>query len=526
MFVLESMCMNVIIFGGFMKRVRFICVLLTVCLLTCTLAFAKNFEKVRTYDARFTDVPANSWFAKNVAAVFEAELMEGVSETQFDTESEMSVSQAITIAARLHSIYNDKEIPEVSGGRWFQKYVDYCLDNKIMAKDQFDSYSRSVLSYEMVELFAAALPKEFYPAINKVTEIHDVPSSLDFADDVLLFYNAGILNGNDSKGTFLPMSAITRKRAAVILSRTALADQRITFSLDKAKASYSVDEVLYLVSMQTVPETLDTMVLVSHENIGITAAEYRYYSYISGGDNTKTEGELKNAVAAEKYIRGMNLSVSKEDYEAILVSYYAPRTSNYGNTSYFDTLDDLRLTDSAFAKLITLNKLSFLALSKECADISPDEVYAYAKNNDFICAKNLLISSENEDGYRKALEIYLSLSDGKDFDELLEEFGEDAGMDERKNGYIFTRGWMDATFEKTAYELKDGEISDIIETDEGYHIIKRVAFDKNILASSPDYATVAGQAGAEKYTSGINALKSSITLSYIDNFDGLSALLK
>ena len=509
-----------------MKKAKLFTVISLCVFVLCTAVFAADFEKSRTYTNNFSDVPADSWYSDSVASVYEIALMEGVSDTKFDTESEISVAQAITIAARLHSIYNDTQIPDVSSGRWFQKYVNYCLDKKIITANQFDSYTRSVLSFEMVELFASALPKEYYPAINNITYVHDVPSDIRFHDDVLMFYNAGILNGNDSTGTFLPMSAITRKRAAVILSRTAIKEKRQKFTLEKSKSVYSAHEIFSLVDKQTVKETLDDIILAAYGGCSITASEYRYYSFLSGGNDAETENSIKDSIATEKYIKDINLTVSAEDYQSILVSYYSSRISNYGNSSYFDALDSTRLTDAAFAKLIALDKLDYLARINECKNISADEVLDYVTKNNYICVKNLFISKESDDAYRTALGIYMSLSEGEDFDTLLKEQGEDPVMSGGNSGYIFTKGMMEKPFENAAYELKTGKISEIVETSGGYHILKRVKLDKQTLISSHDYTTISAKAGSLKFSNKISDLKDTVTLLYVDNFEGLSEILK
>jgi len=264
-----------------MKKIIYFLAVVCLAAILCNGVFAADFTKERTYENSFADVAEGAWYGSNVAAVYEIGLMEGVSETTFDTESEMSVAQAITIAARLHSIYNDTEIPEVEG-RWFQKYVNYGVEHGILSEKQFDSYTRSILSFEMVMLFAAALPDEYFPAINDIADIHDVPPYLAFRNDILMFYNAGVLNGNDEMGTFLPMSAITRKRAAVILSRTALKDNRITFTLEPLENKLTPARVLSLMDKQTVKDNLDVIVLANYGPYSVTAAQYRYYSFVSG----------------------------------------------------------------------------------------------------------------------------------------------------------------------------------------------------------------------------------------------------
>jgi peptidyl-prolyl cis-trans isomerase D len=62
---------------------------------------------------------------------------------------------------------------------------------------------------------------------------------------------------------------------------------------------------------------------------------------------------------------------------------------------------------------------------------------------------------------------------GKDFDKLARTHSDDAGSASRGGdlGY-FARGAMVAPFETAAFSLNPGEISDIVETPFGYHIIK------------------------------------------------------
>lgn len=62
---------------------------------------------------------------------------------------------------------------------------------------------------------------------------------------------------------------------------------------------------------------------------------------------------------------------------------------------------------------------------------------------------------------------------GKDFDELARAYSDDTGSASQGGslGY-FTRGTMLEPFEKAAFTLKPGEVSDIVETSHGFHIIK------------------------------------------------------
>lgn len=61
---------------------------------------------------------------------------------------------------------------------------------------------------------------------------------------------------------------------------------------------------------------------------------------------------------------------------------------------------------------------------------------------------------------------------GEDFAKLAKEFSDDPGSKDKGGEYTFPRGQMVPEFETTAFALKTNEISEIVTTQYGYHIIK------------------------------------------------------
>ena len=94
-----------------------------------------------------------------------------------------------------------------------------------MEDGQFDGYDLNIKRFEIAELFAAASGE--LPVINNVEILPDVASGTDYAEDVFKLYNAGILAGNDSFGTFEPYSYLKRSEISAMAVRIADSTKRI-----------------------------------------------------------------------------------------------------------------------------------------------------------------------------------------------------------------------------------------------------------------------------------------------------------
>jgi hypothetical protein len=78
----------------------------------------------------------------------------------------------------------------------------------------------------MAAIFALALPESELKAQNTVNSLPDVDSKTPNYAAIMLLYKAGVLMGNDEKGTFRPGDPITRAETAAIIARLILPAER------------------------------------------------------------------------------------------------------------------------------------------------------------------------------------------------------------------------------------------------------------------------------------------------------------
>jgi parvulin-like peptidyl-prolyl isomerase len=86
---------------------------------------------------------------------------------------------------------------------------------------------------------------------------------------------------------------------------------------------------------------------------------------------------------------------------------------------------------------------------------------------------NAELTEDQKTAKRKEMEGILKRARaGEDFAKLAKEYSEDPGSKDKGGEYTFPRGQMDAQFEAAAFSLGTNQVSDIITTRFGYHIIK------------------------------------------------------
>ena len=192
-----------------------------------------NFRKVNSYaPGMFADVDESEWYGferqKVIANVYEYGLMQGSGADTFNPSGNMTLAEAIAVAARVRSIYSGASGVFAQSGAWYQVYVSYAIDNGIITAGDFSSYTRAATRAEIAYIFSNALPDNEYAGLNTVNSLPDVNNDTSYRDAIIILYSAGVLSGSDAQGAFNPDGNITRAESAAIISRVILPETRIS----------------------------------------------------------------------------------------------------------------------------------------------------------------------------------------------------------------------------------------------------------------------------------------------------------
>lgn len=146
--------------------------------------------------------------------------------------------------------------------------------------------------------------------------------------------------------------------------------------------------------------------------------------------------------------------------------------------------------------LLSNDLLSTLYVEKEVIDkihVSEADMKLYYKVNkedfpspEMVRARDIFIKvdgsapeSAKKEAKEKAEGILKKVKEGGDFAKLASKYSDDK-VAAKKGGDLgfFKKGMMVPEFEKAAFALKPGEVSDVVETPRGFHIIKLEAVKK------------------------------------------------
>lgn len=207
-------------------------------------------------------------------------------------------------------------------------------------------------------------------------------------------------------------------------------------------------------------------------------------------DGVTLEQNVKDiALAQIARIKTMNLMA--ERYQVELSSEEKAQVENAAS-AYYKSLNNTEIEKMGVSEKTIRDLYTEFALAEKVyqytiKDINPEISDDEART---ITVQHILIKTYALDGtgkkieytdkarqnaYNEACDVLKLAQEGEDFDELIRRYSEDD-----KGTYSFGKGEMDEAFENAAFNLGKDEISEIVETEFGYHIIKCInTFDKD-----------------------------------------------
>ena len=181
----------------------------------------------------FLDADESAWYGSQqqgvIKSVVQLGIMNGYTDGTFHPIGNITLSEAIKMAAVVHATCNNQTISfsASDGGKWYDAYLNYCVKNRIVSSDEYSSLDAYATRAQIAHIFAKATSD--FAVVNDVDYdyIPDVSERSEYADEILALYRAGILTGDERTRAFRPFDTITRAEAAAIISRVALPTTRI-----------------------------------------------------------------------------------------------------------------------------------------------------------------------------------------------------------------------------------------------------------------------------------------------------------
>lgn len=207
----------------------------------------------------------------------------------------------------------------------------------------------------------------------------------------------------------------------------------------------------------------------------------------------QAENAIKFYASIENLAKENGVALTEEDKTAMEENHAAAVEQLGSEEAFEEHLAQIGLSQECFDRL-SASSFLFSGLQELVLQegsplyLEPADYDQYAAYADHILlatidlASGTPLSEEEAAAKRQTAEELLSrLQAAEDvealFAQLADEYSEDTGRASYPDGYVFTSGEMDAAFEAAAMALEPGQISGIVESSYGYHIILR----KNLL---------------------------------------------
>ncbi len=237
--------------------------------------------------------------------------------------------------------------------------------------------------------------------------------------------------------------------------------------------------------------------------------EYTFQTYAQ----TFAESYIAQYWIVEQEAEALGVSLTAEDEEYI-AELLAEDIETYGGgdeQAFYDYLASTYISQGLYDRMTSDAQLYVRVFESYFGNmgenLSDEDVLSYANDNDYAYAKHILFLTVDADAgeelsdEEKAEKLALaeqtlaelqSAGEGETleaaFDEKMNALSEDTGLITYPDGYLFTTDMMVTEFEDATFALGDYEMSDVVESSYGYHIILRLPItDPDMTVMSTEY---------------------------------------
>lgn len=160
-------------------------------------------------------------------------------------------------------------------------------------------------------------------------------------------------------------------------------------------------------------------------------------------------------------------------------------------TYYEENTGSFLTEESADVAYVVLDKQDFAAdeevSEQQLRDFYQRQLDQYASQEQRR-ASHILIEGGDEESLQKAQEIHKRITEGESFAKLAEEFSADTiSAEEGGDLGLVQRGQLVGNFEDALFSMEEGEVSEPVKTEFGYHIIK---LDEIKAPAAPEFEEV------------------------------------
>lgn len=502
---------------------------------------------VTSFAQAFADVSEDHFAYEQINRFHQEGIVAGDGDGNFRPDDLITREEFCKILIEAFGSLTDTDVEssfaDVENDRWSKAYIELCknyLDGYEAENGEKTFAPSNTASKE--DLVAAVVKAMGYADVlaNGEKDVKDVFSdgeeiSEDLAEYITVAVKMGLVDvaGADA---FNAKNGLTRAQTvefidnAVKIFENELLDWKDAFAQLNAYVPASV---------------YDTTVIMTVGDYEVTLAEYRYYYMRYFSQFTTTFGadwinydeysdlfdsyllqSVKMSGVVAKISEEYGVGYSQKALQEMIVSSYIYYLNTFGKEceeflfeNYYATLNFAVKNDLLVNCYDKLFETVYAQGTEKSQAIKEQTLKTYEELS-YVRAKHILISTETREKSEAealATEILEKITkSGEDFDTLMAQYNEDPGVEKSPNGYYFKKGEMVAPFENAVYSLEIGEAA-IVETDFGYHIVKKLAIDDEDIYTSPLYTTLS----YNEFDAYVKEQRSEIQVTMFDDFESL-----